>query len=56
MKDYSKLLKIVDELNSEFIAIWESVCNIESPTECKQGVDKVGNYFAEYAGLGCRNI
>lgn len=49
VKDYSKLLKIVDELNSEFIAIWESVCNIESPTECKQGVDKVGNYFAEYA-------
>ena len=35
----------IDQLNSTYIDIWEDVCNIESPTNHKEGVDKVGEYF-----------
>lgn len=34
-----KLLKKIDELADSYIALWEEVCNIESPTAYKQGVD-----------------
>lgn len=37
----------VDALTDKYIKILEDVCNIESPTDCKEGVDKVGNYFAD---------
>ena len=48
MKDYQTLFNTIDNLNDEFIDIWETVCNIESPTDHKAGVDAVGRYFAEY--------
>ena len=32
-----------------YVKVWEDVCNIESPTKYKVGVDAVGNYFAEMA-------
>lgn len=45
----SKLFKKIDELNSQYIKVWEDVCNIESPTNYKVGVDAVGNYFISIA-------
>ncbi len=47
MKD--KLLQIIDELNPEYVKMWEDVCNIESPWNHKAGVDAVGEYFIRYA-------
>ncbi len=44
-----KILQKIDELNDEYVKIWEDVCNIESPTHCKAGVDAVGEYFIRYA-------
>lgn len=44
-----KLLQKIDELNDQYVKIWEDVCNIESPTHNKAGVDAVGEYFIRYA-------
>jgi glutamate carboxypeptidase len=35
----------IDSLNGKYIDVWEDVCNIESPSDNKAGVDAVGNYF-----------
>jgi len=43
------LFKKIDELNEYYIKIWENVCNIESPTNYKEGVDAVGDFFAKMA-------
>ncbi len=40
-----ELFAKIDELNDKYIGMWESVCNIESPTDYKQGVDAVSAYF-----------
>ena len=45
MKDFNKLFASIEQLNSEFVNRWVEVCNIESPTEFKEGVDSVGEYF-----------
>lgn len=39
----------IDELEKEYINFWMDVCKIESPTEYKEGVDRVGRYFMEKA-------
>ena len=39
----------IDELNGQYIRIWEDVCNLESPTEEKERVDAVGAYFIKMA-------
>lgn len=39
----------IDELEREYINFWIDVCKIESPTEYKEGVDRVGRYFMEKA-------
>ena len=44
-----KLFQIIDELNESYIDIWEDVCNIESQTADKAGVDEVGKYFIRLA-------
>ena len=44
-----KLFKKIDDLNERYIRVWEDVCNLESPTSDKAGVDKVGAYFAKMA-------
>lgn len=44
-----ELLKIIDELNDFYIGVWKDVCNIESPTNYKEGVDAVGNFFIKMA-------
>jgi len=44
-----KLFETIDKLNDEYIRFWIDVCNIESPTDCKENVDRCGEYFIEKA-------
>lgn len=39
----------IDKLNDEYVGFWADVCNIESPTLDKAGVDAVGRYIIEKA-------
>ena len=39
----------IDRLYEEYIGFWADICNIESPTSFKEGVDAVGAYVAEKA-------
>lgn len=43
------IFKIIDRLNNEYLSFWEDFCNIESPTDYKEGVDKAGEYVIEKA-------
>lgn len=47
--DRQKIFSVIDEMNGRYCDIWEEVCNIESPTVHKAGVDEVGNYFVNMA-------
>ena len=47
--DFVKLFNKIDELYPAYLKVWEDVCNIESPTVYKEGVDKVGEYFINMA-------
>ena len=40
----TKLYTLVDALTEEYYQIWEDICNIESPSSFKEGVDAVGAY------------
>lgn len=44
-----RLFDTVDSLYESYIKIWEDICNIESPTSYKEGVDAVGKYCADFA-------
>lgn len=44
-----KLFEEIDKMQSQYLDILEDVCNIESPTSCKENVDAVGKYFIEMA-------
>ena len=44
-----KIFETIDSLNADFVKVWEDVCNIESPTKFKAGVDACGEYFADLA-------
>lgn len=44
-----EVFKIINELYPEYVRVWEDVCNIESPTNYKEGVDKVCRYFTDMA-------
>jgi glutamate carboxypeptidase len=44
-----QLLEKIDELEGQFIKMWEDICNIESPWSYKAGVDAVGEYFIRFA-------
>ncbi len=39
----------IDKLADSYVDIWEDVCNIESPSYDKAGVDQVGEYFIQIA-------
>ena len=43
------LFNEIEKLKGKYIKVWEDVCNIESPTKDKAGVDKVGEYFINLA-------
>ena len=47
--DYKQIFDIIDRKEAEYIQVWKEVCDIESPTLYKEGVDAVGNYFIEKA-------
>ena len=44
-----KLFDCIDELYEQYLQMWETVCNMESPTMNKELIDKVGNYFIDLA-------
>lgn len=44
-----QLLDTIDALAEDYLAVWEDVCNLESPTASKAGVDAVGSYFEAMA-------
>ncbi|MBR6523849.1 MAG: M20/M25/M40 family metallo-hydrolase [Clostridia bacterium] len=44
-----KLFDEINRLESDYVKVWEDVCNIESPTNFKEGVDRVGKYFIKMA-------
>ena len=43
------LFEEIEKEHAKYRKFWEDVCNIESPTDFKEGVDKVGSYFADLA-------
>ncbi len=43
------LFEEIDLLLDKYVDILEDICNIESPTDDKAGVDSVGQYFIDYA-------
>ncbi len=45
-----KIFAKIDELNEFYIGVWKDICSIESPTDYKEGVDKVGEYLIGLAG------
>lgn len=44
-----KLFQIIDSLNEEYIQFLTDICNIDSPTDYKEGVDRVGKYISDKA-------
>ncbi len=46
---YKKLFDTIDSLNGKYLDIWEDICNIESPTDSKAGVDSVNDYIIALA-------
>lgn len=44
-----KLFGIIESLNEEYLQFMIDICNIESPTDYKEGVDRVGKYFSDKA-------
>lgn len=44
-----RLLAKIDSLNDTYLKVWQDVCNIESPTNFKAGLDAVGDYFIALA-------
>ncbi|MBQ7120056.1 MAG: M20/M25/M40 family metallo-hydrolase [Oscillospiraceae bacterium] len=46
---YRILFDTINSLNDKYLDIWEDVCNIESPTDSKEGVDSVNDCFIALA-------
>lgn len=47
--DKEVLFQQIDSLYEKYLKAWEDVCNIESPTNFKEGVDACGDYFVKCA-------
>ena len=45
----NKVFDTIASLEEEYFERWEQICNIESPTDFKRGVDAVGEYFVQFA-------
>lgn len=48
---YKTLFQNIDKLSKKYIDFLIDICNIESPTNCKEGVDAVGNLCIQQAKL-----
>lgn len=46
---FKKLCSVITKLNDKYISLWGKVCNIESPTSYKKGLDDVGEVFIKIA-------
>ena len=44
-----KIFDTIEQLYDEYVQVWEDICNIESPTNYKEGVDAVGRYIMALA-------
>ena len=47
--DFQKVFEVIESLEAKYIRVWEEICNIESPTTFKEGVDAVGAYCCKFA-------
>ena len=47
--NFEQLFSVIDSLKNTYLDLWEKVCNIESPTSYKKGIDEVGEVFIEIA-------
>ena len=45
----TELYQLIDSLTETYYQVWEDLCNIESPSAYKEGVDAVGNYCIHFA-------
>lgn len=43
------LFKTIDSLNEQYISFWEEICNIETPTLHKEGIDRASTLISEKA-------
>lgn len=43
-----KILSYIDEHESQFLSLWRDIVRIESPSNCKTGVDRVGEVLANF--------
>ncbi len=41
--------KKIDELYEKYLQVWQDICNIESPSEYKKGIDDCCDYFVRLA-------
>lgn len=46
-----ELFQRISELEKEYITFWADICSIESPTEYKEGVDRVGEFIMDKARI-----
>lgn len=46
---HSKLFAQLERLESKYLPMWQEICEIESPTGCKPGVDAVADYCIRHA-------
>ena len=44
----------INRLNDAYLDVWEDICNIESPSSDKSGVDRVGAYCRKIADAAHR--
>ncbi len=49
MMDCKAVFREVDALYEEYLDVWEDLCNIESPTDYKAGVDACCSFVVEWA-------
>ena len=49
MKTCKDIFTIIEKSEKEYVNFWEEFCNIESPTDYKEGVDASGNYIIQKA-------
>ena len=47
--EHRKLFDLIDGLNEEYTLFWEACCNIDSPSSCKEGIDRVSALFISRA-------
>lgn len=47
--DCTSAFEKIDQLFPSYVSLWEDICNIESPTDYKEGVDQVGAFLIRWA-------